>query len=166
VIRRYNENDMDSVLEIWLNASVKAHDFISAEFWESQVENMRNLYIPASETYVYETESKVVGFYALYENSLAAIFVSPELQGKGIGKQLLSHAKAQRALLSLCVYKENKASYQFYLSQGFKVVSEQSDEHTGHLGIHNEFRHITINLSRFYQLVSGMVFGEGGRFSI
>ncbi|EEX92070.1 GCN5-related N-acetyltransferase [Vibrio orientalis CIP 102891 = ATCC 33934] len=125
---------MDSVLEIWLNASVKAHDFVSAVFWESQVENMRNIYIPASETYVYEAESKVVGFYALYENSLAAIFVSPEFQGKGkgIGKQLLSHAKAQRAVLSLSVYKENQASYQFYLSQGFQVVSEQLDDHTGH----------------------------------
>ncbi|MBE3936079.1 N-acetyltransferase [Vibrio parahaemolyticus] len=133
MIRKYNENDMDSVLDIWLNASVIAHDFISAEFWESQVENMRNIYIPASETYVYEAESKVVGFYALYENSLAAIFVSPELQGQGIGKQLLSHAKARRAVLSLSVYKENQTSYQFYLSQGFKVVSEQVDEHTGHL---------------------------------
>ncbi|WP_417870688.1 N-acetyltransferase [Vibrio furnissii] len=132
MIRKYNENEMDSVLEIWLSASVQAHDFISPEFWESQVENMRNIYIPASETYVYEVESKVVGFYALYENSLAAIFVSPELQGKGIGKQLLSHARTQRAELSLAVYKENQASYQFYLSQGFKVLSEQLDEHTGH----------------------------------
>lgn len=132
MIRKYNGNDMDSVLEIWLSASVQAHDFISPEFWESQVENMRNIYIPASETYVYEVESKVVGFYALYENSLAAIFVSPELQGKGIGKQLLSHAKTQRAELSLAVYKENQASYQFYLSQGFKVLCEQLDEHTGH----------------------------------
>lgn len=132
MIRKYNENDMNSVLDIWLNASVKAHAFISPEFWESQVENMRNIYIPASETYVYEVESKVVGFYALYENSLAAIFVSPELQGKGIGKQLLSHAKTQRAELSLAVYKENQASYQFYLSQAFKVLSEQLDEHTGH----------------------------------
>lgn len=132
MIRKYNENDMNSVLEIWLNASVKAHDFISAEFWESQVENMRNIYIPASETYVYEAESRVVGFYALYEDSLAAIFVSPERQGEGIGKQLLSHAKAQRVILRLSVYKDNKASYQFYLSQGFKVVSEQLDEHTGY----------------------------------
>lgn len=132
MIRKYSENDMNSVLEIWLNASVKAHDFISAEFWGSQVENMRNIYIPASETCVYEAESRVVGFYALYENNLAAIFVSPELQGKGIGKQLLNHAKAQRRVLSLSVYKENLASYQFYLSQGFKVVSEQLDEHTGH----------------------------------
>ncbi|ELJ8822735.1 N-acetyltransferase [Vibrio parahaemolyticus] len=132
MIRQYNPHDLDSVLEIWLEASVKAHDFISAEFWESQVENMRNIYIPASEVYVFEVDSKVVGFYALYENNLAAIFVSPAFQGKGIGKQLLSHAKAQRVVLGLSVYKENQASYQFYLSQGFTVVSEQLDEHTGY----------------------------------
>ncbi|ATC59398.1 N-acetyltransferase [Vibrio anguillarum] len=132
MIRKYNSNDLDSVLEIWLEASVKSHDFVPADFWGSQVENMRNIYIPASEVFVYEIESKIVGFYALYESTLAAIFVFPEFQGKGIGKQLLSHAKAQRAILSLSVYKENKASYQFYLSQGFAVVSEQLDEHTGH----------------------------------
>ncbi|NVC94519.1 N-acetyltransferase [Vibrio natriegens] len=133
MIRKYNSNDLDLVIEIWLEASVKAHNFVSADFWESQVESMRNIYIPASEVFVYEIESKIVGFYALYENNLAAIFVLPVFQGKDIGKQLLSHAKAQRAILSLSVYKENKASYQFYLSQGFRVVSEQFDEHTGHL---------------------------------
>jgi putative acetyltransferase len=93
---------------------------------------MRNIYIPASEVFVYEIESKIVGFYALYENNLAAIFVFSAFQGQGIGKPLLSHAKAQRAILSLSVYKENQASCQFYLSQGFTVVSEQRDEHTGH----------------------------------
>jgi len=133
MIRKYNDNDLDSVLEIWLTASVKAHDFVSAEFWKSQVDNMRNIYLPDSEICVYEIDSKVVGFYALYESNLAAIFVKPDLQGKGIGKQLLTHAKSQRVMLTLSVYKENQASYRFYLSQGFKVVNEQLDEHTGHL---------------------------------
>lgn len=132
MIRKYNSNDLDSVLEIWLEASVKAHDFVPADFWGAQLENMRKIYIPASEVFVYEIESKIVGFYALYESTLAAIFVFSEFQGKGIGKQLLSHAKTQTAILSLSVYKENQASYQFYLSQGFAVVSEQLDEHTGH----------------------------------
>ena len=132
MIRKYNESDTESVLDIWLSASLKAHNFVDAEFWKSQVENMRNIYIPASETYVYEKNSKVVGFYALYENNLAAIFVAPELQSQGIGKQLLAHAKKQRSIITLSVYKENEASYGFYLSQGFNVVSEQQDEHTGH----------------------------------
>lgn len=132
MIREYNENDMSAVLDIWLRASIRAHDFVVAEFWEAQVGNMRDIYIPASTTYVYELNSQVLGFYAIYENTLAAIFVSPENQGEGIGKQLISHAKSGRSPLSLSVYKENHASFQFYLSQGFCVVSEQADEHTGH----------------------------------
>ncbi|GIU47372.1 N-acetyltransferase [Shewanella algidipiscicola] len=132
MIRKYHDNDLNSVLTIWLNASVKAHDFVPAEFWESQVDKMRDIYIPASEAYIFEMGSEIVGFYALYENSLAAIFIAPEWQGQGIGKQLLNHAKTQRTALTLCVYQENKASYQFYLSQGFQVVGEQLDEHTGH----------------------------------
>lgn len=131
MIRKYTENDLAPILEIWLEASIKAHYFVPAEFWQSQIENMRNIYLPASETYVFESASHVVGFYALYENNLAAIFVAPEWQGKGIGKQLLNHAKNQRTALTLSVYAENEPSYQFYLSQGFNVISEQADEHTG-----------------------------------
>lgn len=132
MIRKYVEEDMESLLSIWLTTSIKAHDFVSAEFWQSQVDNMRNIYIPASETYVFEENGEVVGFYCLYQDNLVAIFITPESQGKGIGKQLIAHAKQQRDALSLSVYKENDDSYQFYLTQGFKVVSEQLDEHTGH----------------------------------
>ena len=132
MIRKFGGSDMEPVLDIWLSASIIAHDFIETSFWESQVENMRNIYIPASENYVYESNSRVVGFYSLKENILAAIFVFPEFQGKGIGKQLMSHAKKQRDGLTLSVYKENEAGCQFYYSQGFSIVSEQTDERTGH----------------------------------
>lgn len=132
MIRKYRKDDIEAMLDIWLKASIEAHNFIAPDFWRSQVNNMRNIYIPASENYVYERESEVVGFYSLYENTLAAIFVSPEKQRAGIGKQLINHAKEQRESLILSVYKENKPSFNFYLSQGFTVVSEQMDENTGH----------------------------------
>ncbi len=130
MIRKYTTNDLSSILEIWLESSIKAHNFVSPEFWESQMGDMRNIYIPMSEVYVYEFKDEIVGFYALYENNLAAIFVAPDFQGKGIGKQLLNHAKEQKTVLTLSVYKENKDSYQFYLSQGFSVIDEHIDEHT------------------------------------
>ncbi|PJC87012.1 GNAT family N-acetyltransferase [Vibrio sp. HA2012] len=133
MIRKYIIEDIDAVLDIWLSASIKAHDFVAPSFWQAQVENMRNIYLPSSDVYVFEEASKVVGFYALYADTLAAIFVHPELQGQGIGKELMAHAKTQREKLTLSVYKANEASYQFYLSQGFMVISEQQDEHTGYL---------------------------------
>lgn len=132
MIRKYSPDDIENILTIWLETSIKAHNFVEAAFWKSQVENMRDIYLPASESWVYETDSTIAGFYSLYEDTLVAIFVSPELQGQGMGKALLSHAKEQRNQLSLSVYKENKPSFDFYKSQGFTVVSEQTDEHTGH----------------------------------
>ncbi|MFA0125675.1 GNAT family N-acetyltransferase, partial [Vibrio sp. 10N.261.48.A2] len=80
----------------------------------------------------FQVDGKVRGFYSLYEGLLAAIFVCPEHQGSGIGKHLMQHAKLECPNLSLNVYKENQATIDFYLSQGFNIVSEQADEHTGH----------------------------------
>ena len=132
MIREMKDVDLDVVLDIWLQASIKAHNFVEPDFWESQVESMRNIYMPASESYVFVEDGEVIGFYSLHENTLAAIFITPELQGLGFGKELLSHAKQQRDVLTLSVYKANDSSVQFYLSKGFNIVSEQADEHTGH----------------------------------
>ncbi len=91
---------------------------------------MRNIYIPASETYVYEEEGVVKGFISTYENSLAAIFVNPKTQGKGIGSELIKFIKTKKNELSLCVYKSNTKSIAFYKKHGFKEVCELIDEHT------------------------------------
>ncbi len=132
MIRKFKKCDMEEILSIWLNASIKAHDFIEREFWESKVTDMRDIYLPAAETYVYDTEGVVKGFISLYNDTLAAIFVSPNIQGKGIGKQLMAKAKKINKNLNLSVYKKNKRSIKFYEQSGFKIVKEQIDENTGH----------------------------------
>ncbi len=106
MIRDYRAADIDQILAIWLSASIKAHEFIESAFWKSKISEMRDVYIPSSETLVYEAEGAVVGFYSLYENNLAAIFVAPGSQGKGLGSVLLDHAKSRRESLQLAVYKE------------------------------------------------------------
>jgi len=132
MIRQIKDNDMDAVLDIWLAASLQAHDFVAPSFWESHVKTMRTVYIPASETYVYAEGAVLSGFYSLCGNTLAALFVAPEHQDRGVGKALLAHAKAQRTVLTVSVYKENRAARRFYLAQGFNITSEQVDTHTGH----------------------------------
>lgn len=73
MIRSFKLSDMDSVLDIWLQASIKAHDFIGAEYWRSKVPDMRDIYIPASETYVFSSEGKIEGFFSLCGDTLAAV---------------------------------------------------------------------------------------------
>ncbi len=103
---------------------------MAPEYWESKVADMRNIYIPASETYVYENEGTIKGFISIHENNIAAIFVSPTQQGKGIGSELIEFVKNKNKELSLCVYKSNAKSISFYKKHGFQEVCEQIDEHT------------------------------------
>lgn len=132
MIRQFEHDDMERVLDIWLSASIKAHGFIDASFWQSHVATMRDVYIPASETFVIQDKSRVLGFCSLLGDQLAAVFVDPDFQGTGLGKQLLGHAKTLRNELNLTVYKENAPSIAFYQSQGFVLIKEQIDSQTGH----------------------------------
>ena len=131
MIRQYHQTDIDQVISIWLEASIKAHDFADSDFWKSKVKDMREIYIPSGETYVYEEGNVIKGFISLNSDSLAAIFVSPDYQGRGIGMQLMKKAKELRDNLSLTVYKDNIKSIGFYLKTGFKIEQEQVDKHTG-----------------------------------
>lgn len=71
------------------------------------------------------------GFVSLYGETLAALFVDPAAQGRGIGTRLPEHAKALRPALNLTVYSANRRSVAFYRRRGFTAVDERPDRHTG-----------------------------------
>ncbi|WP_339885976.1 N-acetyltransferase [Vreelandella maris] len=131
MIREYREADIEHILDIWLSASIKAHSFARSEYWQSKVSEMRDVYIPAAETFVYEADEQIAGFYCLYGDTLAAVFVSPSLQGNGIGSALIEDAKSRRSCLQLSVYSQNAPSISFYKQHGFISIGEQIDEQTG-----------------------------------
>ena len=135
MIRDFESSDMEDVLDIWLKASIKTHNFVESKFWESKLDDMRETYIPSSDTYVFTDNGIIKGFLSLHGDTLAAIFVSPDFQGKGIGQQLMDKAKALREKLVLTVYRENAKGVQFYRKCGFEIVKERIDGHTGHIEI-------------------------------
>jgi putative acetyltransferase len=131
-LRKFKKSDIDQIIEIWLDASITAHDFIGREFWQAKVKDMRGIYIPAAETYVFEESGTIKGFFSLYRDTLAALFVSPSWQGTGIGNALMQKAKEMSDRLELTVYKQNVKSIGFYKKRGFVIEKEQIDKHTGH----------------------------------
>ncbi len=139
MIREAKPSDTDRLITIWLEASIQAHDFIAPAFWKSKVNDMRTIYLPAAETYVFEEKGIVKGFVSLLGDTVAALFVAPNCQGAGVGKQLLSKAKEIRTKLTLTVYKENTKSVGFYEACGFRVIKEQADCHTRRLELLMEF---------------------------
>ncbi len=131
MIRLMDAADTDAVINIWLDASVMAHDFIDASYWQSKADDMRNIYLPSAITHVYENLGQILGFISMTDHYIAAIFVSPGSQGKGIGKQLIDFAKQQHNTLELSVYKANERSVAFYRKQGFREIHERIEEQTG-----------------------------------
>lgn len=130
MIRAYKETDLDRLVEIWYKGSLQAHHFIDADYWKSQMEDMKQKYIPMSETYVYTSESRIVGFISMVDNYLAALFIDVGHLNKGAGKELLEFEKSRKTVMQLKVYKENSSAVRFYEKNGFVIKEELTDEQT------------------------------------
>lgn len=130
-IRKMQAEDIAPLADIWLESSLKAHSFIADEYWINNHTSMKDHYLPNAEVYVAQKTNLLVGFVALVDNHIAAVFVNSSHQGEGIGSLLLAHVKELRSHLTLNVFQKNIPSVQFYQSKNFVIASEGVDEGTG-----------------------------------
>ena len=130
MIRVVQKTDITKVADIWLDTNIKAHNFISAQYWESNYELVKEMLLQA-EVYVYESNGEIQGFIGLNGDYIEGIFVFDRLQSHGIGKLLLDFVKESRTQLSLNVYQKNTRAIHFYQREGFEIQSEGLDEATG-----------------------------------
>ena len=130
MIRRLQKADVDRVMDLWLDANLKAHDFIPAVYWRSNFGPVKEM-LPQAEVYVYESAGKMQGFVGLSGEYIEGIFVSDEVQSQGIGKRLLDHMRAIKDTLRLSVYQKNTRTIHFYQREGFVIQHEGLDESTG-----------------------------------
>lgn len=132
-IRAYEPEDEERLMEIWLSANLEAHDFIPGSYWRENYDAVRQVYLPGSETYVYESEGEICGFISLLSGGfIGALFVDRSARCKGIGAELIGHCKALCSPLTVTVYTENKRAVSFYRRCGFKVTAEQPADSKGH----------------------------------
>ena len=131
MIRKFENLDLDTVMQIWLHGNLDAHAFIPASFWTDHFEMVRNM-LPQVELYVHEDKDtrQIDGFIGLAGNHIEGIFVAKAARSKGVGKALLDHAKLLKPSLTLNVYQKNERALAFYRREQFAVQSEGIDEDT------------------------------------
>lgn len=129
MIRKFEKNDIDAVMQIWKNENIKAHKFIPEEYWKSNYNYVKEI-LPNAEIYVYTHKEKIIGFIGLNENYIEGIFVDTNNQCNGIGTSLLNKVKENRNTLILSVYKKNINAINFYKKNGFIITSENIDKAT------------------------------------
>ena len=130
-IRQYEDADLEAVLSAWESATRLAHPFMTDAFIAQERENVAELYLPNTDTWVVELSAEVKGFIALMGNEVGAIFVQPECHGKGAGKALMDTAQALHGNLEVEVFKANAIGRKFYARYGFEQLEEKLHEPTG-----------------------------------
>ena len=130
MIRKLLNGDIDRVADIWLKTNLKAHYFISNQYWKSNYELVKEM-MSQSEVYVFEVDKMIQGFVGLNDEYIEGIFVSDEMQSCGIGKLLLDYIKDKKVSLRLNVYQKNARAISFYQREGFIIQCEGLDEATG-----------------------------------
>ena len=130
MIRKLQKADINRVADIWLKTNLKAHFFIPEQYWISNYEFVKEL-LPQAEVYVYEDDKMIQGFIGVSDEYIEGIFVSDEMQSRGIGKMLLDYIKDKKDRLQLKVYQKNVRAMSFYQREGFTIQSEEMDEFTG-----------------------------------
>ena len=131
MIRKFKENDLFVVMQIWLDTNIKAHSFIPKDYWTDNYAIVKDI-LPQAEIYVYEDDNtnQIDGFIGLTGNYIEGIFVREAIQSKGIGKQLLNYAKEIKSSMRLSVYQKNTRAITFYQREQFVIRSENIDDST------------------------------------
>ena len=130
MIRKYKEDEIPKLLEIWESAALLAHPFLDTDFHEMVRKAMRDMYLPNSDTWVYEESGIIIGFISMAKNEIGGLFVDPKNHSKGIGTSLVNHMNQFHDSLEVEVFEENKIGKPFYEKYGFKIIKEYVMEET------------------------------------
>ena len=132
MIRKFEKNDINPVMQIWKNENIKAHKFISKEYWKNNYNYVKKI-LPNAEIYVYVLKENIVGFIGINHDHIEGIFVDSKVQDHGIGSALLNKVKENRDNLTLSVYKKNINAINFYKKNDFIITSENIDKDTAEI---------------------------------
>ena len=130
MIREYRKTDLETVVDIWYQSSTLAHPFLEDDFVQKVKKDMHDIYIPNSDTWVYEEDERIVGFVGMIGNEIGGLFVLPDQHSKGIGTQLVNHVKELHETLEVEVFESNAIGRPFYDKYGFTLMTSQVHEPT------------------------------------
>ncbi len=133
MIRESTVDDLAPILALWMESTIYAHPFIEERYWRESESIVRDVYLPAAQTWVWEEKGVLKGFASVMDTQfLGALFVEPSAIRRGIGKALVQYVQQRFSLLSLEVYQKNQSAVNFYHALGFRIEDSAWQEETQH----------------------------------
>ena len=123
--------EYDKLLLLW-EASVRStHHFLTETdilFYKELVP----LYFPAVEIYIIRNRQEgIAAFMGLSDDLIEMLFVHPDEQGKGLGKELIQFAIQEKHIHKVDVNEQNTAALHFYRHIGFQVIGRDETDSSG-----------------------------------
>ncbi|VFS87277.1 putative acetyltransferase [Raoultella terrigena] len=80
MIRKWETKEIGPLLALWLESTIHAHPFIKEAYWHESVAVVRDVYLPAASTWVWEEDDEIKGFISVLESRfVGALFVALRL---------------------------------------------------------------------------------------
>jgi len=130
-IRMSHPSEAPEIIKIWKNSVDATHDFLTMHDRQEIEKEVIGFF---SETPVWvatNQEDQPIGFMFLHDGHLEALFVDASARGRGVGKQLISHALALHPDLSVDVNEQNQQAVGFYQRMGFRVSGRSERDNQG-----------------------------------
>jgi GNAT superfamily N-acetyltransferase len=130
-IRVFNEEDRAELAAIYLNCRVETFKWVSESYFKLEDFTKDT---DGEKILVAVNEGRVAGFISLWmaDNFIHHLFVHKDLEGLGIGEQLLNEGlkTISRPARLKCVIRNAKACT-FYEKRGWTIESNSEDSVTG-----------------------------------
>lgn len=110
------------LVALWRRSVLATHTFLSVADADALMPVVRHEVLGSLEVWVLDNAGTAIGFMALNQNSIEALFMDPGQRRHGGGRQMLQHARSLKGPLAVDVNEQNLQALQFYLAEGFKVV--------------------------------------------
>lgn len=126
LIRPYASDDFDSVTRLWRAAREVAFPDFQREkghTFPEDCEYFRNVILQNDDVWVAEVDGSVAGFLAIAGDFVDQLFIHPDFQRRGVGRDLLEQAKRlSPEHLFLYTFQVNVNGRAFYEKNGFAAV--------------------------------------------
>ena len=125
-IRRATQDEAEVVGDLYWRAREVAVPAIppSVHPRDDVLEHFATTVLPHRDTWLAVEGDDVIGFLVLEPGWVDHLYLEPSLTGRGIGTQLLDHAKREQpAGLDLWAFRSNTGARRFYERHGFVGVA-------------------------------------------
>lgn len=143
-IRTFQDSDVDAITEIYSLSKLDElrYEDDGFELLPLEKDEKRLRELMESRIFVYD-EGIILGYGAVFENEIRALFVHPLSRGRGIGKSLLEYLISQAGSqtgtsATLYVAKNNAPAKAMYQKYGFTVTKEFEAFYNGKPVLANE----------------------------